>query len=78
MTALLERIEKDVKELSADEKEFLIADLVSSLDAVKLSETDQAWIEVAERRFDELISGKVKGIPANDVFDGIKREFGWK
>jgi putative addiction module component (TIGR02574 family) len=78
MTALLERIEKEVRELTTDEKEILLADLVSSLDTVKLSDTDQAWIEVAERRYDELISGKVKGIPAHDFFKEIRRELGWK
>jgi hypothetical protein len=68
----------EVRELSTDEKELLLVDLISNIDGVNLSDTDQAWIEVAERRYNELISGKVNGIPANDVFKGIRRELGWK
>lgn len=78
MTALLAKIERDVKQLSREDRERLLADLVLGLEDAPLSEIDQAWIDEAERRFDDLMSGRVKGIPAKEAFDGIRRELGWK
>lgn len=78
MTALLEKIELEVRALSREEREHLVADLVAGLDNAPRSEIDQAWIDEAERRFDDLMAGRATGIPASDVFNGIRRELGWK
>jgi len=78
MTTLLEKIEREVKELSPQERERLTAELVAGLQESPLSEIDQAWIDEAERRCDDLLAGRVKGIPAQDAFDAIRRELGWK
>ena len=73
MTALLERIEREAKGLSHEERERLVADLVGGLDDAPLSEIDQAWIEEADRRYEELVSGRVKGIPADVALRDIRR-----
>ena len=78
MAALLEKIEREAKELPREERERLVADLIAGLEDAPLSEIDQAWIEVAERRYDDLASGRIKGIPAQEAIDGIRREFGWQ
>ena len=78
MTVLLARIERDVERLSREERERLLSDLAAGMDSAPLSEVDQAWVDEAERRFDELMSGRVKGIPAQEAFDGVRRELGWK
>ena len=78
MTALLEKIERDAKRLSREDRERLLTDLASGLEDSPLSEIDQAWIDEAERRFDELMTGRVQGIPAKEAFNGIRRELGWK
>ena len=78
MTALLAKIERDVKQLSREDRERLLADLASGLEDAPLSDIDQAWIEEAERRFEDLMSGRVEGIPAKEAFAGIRRELGWK
>jgi len=39
--------------------------------AVRL--VDEAWGAVAERRLDELLSGRVQGIPAEEVFEKARR-----
>ena len=78
MTALLEKIERDAKQLSRDDRERLLSDLAFGLDDAPLSEIDQAWIDEAERRFEDLVSGRVKGIPAKEAFEEIRRELGWK
>ena len=78
MTALLERIAREAKGLSREEREQLIANLVAELADEPLSEIDQAWIEEAERRFDELVTGNTQGIPAQEAIQSIRSEFGWK
>jgi putative addiction module component (TIGR02574 family) len=43
--------------------------LISSLDPKFDPDAEQVWIEEAERRLDELESGKVAGIPAEQVLE---------
>jgi hypothetical protein len=78
MVALLEKIEREAKELPRIERERLVADLIAGLEDAPLSEIDLAWIEEAERRYDELVSKRVKEIPGQEAIDGIRREFGWR
>ncbi len=77
MTQLVDRIAQDARSLPPSEREWLIADLAQSLTNEPLTEFEQAWVEVAERRMDELISGRVQGIPAKVVFESIRSEMGW-
>ena len=74
MTALLEKIEREATELSREERERLASDLIAGLENAPLSEIDQAWIDEAERRYDELVSGRVKGIPADVAMREIRRK----
>jgi putative addiction module component (TIGR02574 family) len=78
MTPLLEQIEQQAKNLSREERERLIADLMAGLEGEPLTEIEQAWIDEAERRYDDLVSGRVKGIPAQEAISNIRRELGWK
>jgi len=39
---------------------------------------DEAWIREAERRLQELVDGRVEGIPRNQVIPEIRRELGWE
>lgn len=55
----------------------LITHLAQILNEAPLTGIEDAWIKVAERRMDELISGKVEGIPAKVVFESIRSEMGW-
>jgi putative addiction module component (TIGR02574 family) len=43
--------------------------LIASLDEDEIS---RAWADEAERRYEELRSGAVSGIPAEDVFARIR------
>jgi len=76
MAALLEIIEKEAQNLSRADRERLVADLLAGLDETPLSDIDQAWVDEAERRYDDWVAGRVKGIPAAKVFRGIQREIG--
>ena len=68
MTAILERVEKEVLSLPREERAFLADRLLSSLDGYVLTDVDVAWVAEAERRYSEYQEGKRKPIPATDVF----------
>lgn len=55
--------------LPADERARLAERLISSLDQETDPDAESLWIQEAERRLDELESGSVAGIPADQVFD---------
>lgn len=54
--------------MSAEDRARLAEELLASLDGPERNEIDAAWAEEIERRIDEMESGKVKGIPAEEVF----------
>jgi len=39
------------------------------------TEIDKQWTEIAKQRLGELLSGEVKAIPGNEVFDRIHKRF---
>ncbi len=72
MTALLERIEREAKELSREERERLASDLIAGLDSVPVSEVDQAWIDEAERRYDDWKAGRTTAVPAEHAITEMR------
>jgi putative addiction module component (TIGR02574 family) len=73
--ASLKDVEKDAFQLSAQERAILARNLLRSLDEDDFGneeENEALWIEVANRRYQELKSGKVKGIPAPQVFQDAR------
>ena len=68
MSNLLEKIENDALSLSGQERAFLADRLLSSLGDDVLTEVDVAWIEEAERRYQEYKAGNRQGVSAKDVF----------
>lgn len=68
MSNALKKIENDALNLTSQERAFLADRLLSSLGEEVLTEVDQAWIEEAERRYQEYKDGKRPSISAHDVF----------
>ena len=68
MSDILKKIEHDALSLTSQERAFLADRLLSSLDDEALTEVDAAWIQEAERRYQEYKDGKRPGISASDVF----------
>jgi len=64
MTVLLDKIEREAKELSREERERLASDLIAGLEDATLSDTEQAWIDEAERRYDDWKTGRTTAVPA--------------
>jgi len=67
-------IEINALALSPEDRARLVVCLLESLDAATDSaeEVERLWLLEAERRFQELIKGTVKGIPAEKVFAEIR------
>jgi len=62
-------IEAKALRLPPKERARLAERLISSLDQESDRDAEQVWLAEAERRLDELESGKVAGIPAEEVLD---------
>jgi len=74
MTPSVADIEKDALALSPEDRARLVVCLLESLDASTDSaeEFEKLWLLEAERRFQEIRTGVVKGIPAEKVFADIR------
>jgi putative addiction module component (TIGR02574 family) len=63
-------IEAEALKLPSHERLRLAEVLIASLDVE--DEWANAWAAEGDRRYDELRSGAVKGIPADEVFANIR------
>ncbi len=58
--------------LPATTRALLAQDLMASLDSETDADVEQAWLELAERRLDELKSGQVKPVPGPAVLERVR------
>lgn len=72
MARAIEDIEKDIRELSGEEKRELLRTLIAELDPPADPNVEKAWLEASQRRYRELVEGKVKGIPGPLVFERLR------
>jgi putative addiction module component (TIGR02574 family) len=75
MTAQELKLVDMVDSLPLDMKLKLLDRLVESISPTE-KEIEEAWKVEAERRIDEVRSGRVKPIPVEEVFAEIERDFG--
>ena len=66
---------KEATSLPVEERTMIVDSVLKSLNTPD-PDLDLQWAKVAHRRFSDLKSGKVKGIPGNVVFDNIRKRFG--
>ena len=69
MSKKLEEIIKVARDLSLEERAELAGTLLLSLDEPSESEVERLWLQEAKRRLQEYREGRVKGIPAEEVFN---------
>jgi len=69
MSKKLEEIINEAMELGLEERAQLAGTLLSSLDEPSETEVERLWLQEAERRLRDYREGKVKGIPAEEVFN---------
>ncbi len=56
-----------VKQLNHNEKAFMARYLISSLEIRQDENVDEAWAELAENRYEELVSGKVQSVSWEEI-----------
>jgi hypothetical protein len=72
----LKEIEQDIRDLSSEEKLQLLRTLLAELDAPADANVERAWLETAQRRYRELVEGKVEGVPGPLVFERLRARLG--
>ena len=70
MTATVKNLAETVVLLPPKARAYLAERLLESLDEAG---SEQAWIAESKRRRDEVRSGKVKPVPAEEVYRRIER-----
>lgn len=70
VTAALKNIAETVGQLPSKDRAFLAERLLASLED---SDIERQWIDEAVRRRDEVRSGKVKTVPAAEVYRRIEQ-----
>ena len=73
MSVALKQVIQNIENLSSDEKALIAHCLISSLEVRHDDSVDEAWSELAEKRFSELESGSVNGVSWVDIKKHIKR-----
>ena len=72
MATKIKQVLEDLKNLSSDEKALIAHCLISSLETLQEDGIEDAWADLAERRYTELVSGEVEPVSWEDVKKEIK------
>jgi putative addiction module component (TIGR02574 family) len=73
MSMTIDELEAAALELSAEERARLAERLIASLNTD--DEIESAWVEEAERRYDELRAGRDTGLPLEGFRARIQAQF---
>jgi Putative addiction module component len=76
MAKAVKEIEQEIRSLSSEERVELLRTLIAELDAPADPNVERAWLETSQRRYRELVEGKVKGIPGPLVFEKLRARLG--
>lgn len=76
MAKAVKDIEREIRELNSEERAELMRSLIADLDAPADANVERAWLEASQRRYRELVEGKVKGVPGPLVFDRLRKRLG--
>ena len=73
MTSISTKLTDELLSLPCEDRVYLADRLLESLNAPTREDVEQAWAEEAERRIEEIDSGKVETIPGEQVFREIRK-----
>jgi putative addiction module component (TIGR02574 family) len=73
MSHLMEELAQKARALSREDRARLAEELLASLHAHPDPEIEAAWDEEIRRRIEEIESGRAKLVPAEEVFDEIRK-----
>ncbi len=68
----INQIIEKAKQLDINERAMIAHCLISSLETRQDEDADQAWEKLAEKRYQELISGKVESVSWDDIKKDVK------
>jgi putative addiction module component (TIGR02574 family) len=68
------QILKEALSLPPDERAALIEHLLASLDASARQHIDTLWAQEVEDRLDDFERGEITTIPAQGVFDALRKQ----
>ena len=74
MSTQFDRIAADAMRLPVRERVRLAQQLVSTIDDQSENEVEELWFDEAERRLEELHTGKVEGIDADEAFRMVRED----
>jgi putative addiction module component (TIGR02574 family) len=68
MALPLEEVEREALVLPLRDRALLLEHLLASLDEGEDADAEEVWLAEAERRYQEYRAGRMKSVPAEDVF----------
>jgi len=74
MVLSTEQLIQQIESLPVEGRAKVIDSLLQSMNQPD-SDTDALWVVQARRRLDELRTGRVKGVPAEEVFEKARQRF---
>ena len=72
----IEQLAAEALNLPSEERALLADRLVESLDAAALNHLDELWMAEAQRRLEEVRSGRVQTIPGEEAAARVRRALG--
>ena len=76
MSTIFDELEKKVRALSRKEKAALARILIEDLDASADPDTEQLWLEEAQRRYDAYRAGQLPAVPGDEVISRVRERSG--
>lgn len=74
MARTLSEIEREVMQLSRQERAELVERLIATLDVDEDVDAEELWIQEAERRYQEHRAGRIASKSAVQVFEDAKKQ----
>jgi len=71
MSVKLEDVENQVAQLTDDDRARLVEQLIRSLDSGEDVDAENAWLDEAEKRYQEYRAGKLTSKAAGAVFEDV-------
>jgi len=75
MSAIAERLRAELLRLPTEDRAELAYCLIRSLDEGEDGDVQSAWEAELERRWQEMESGQVAGVPAAQVFAELRKKY---
>jgi putative addiction module component (TIGR02574 family) len=73
MTDEVAQLEARIRSLPPDQQTELIRGLIAKWDGPADPDVERAWLEEAQRRYKQIVEGKMQAIPAEQVFENLRR-----